>query len=91
MVWGRSSVDRAPHSHCGGRGFDSHRLHHKLYKLLASNPRNVPRGKRGFDSHRLHHNYLIERYFFALMIVYNEAIVVIDMTITSGSSMDSLL
>src|SRR5712692_3611863 len=26
--WGRSSVKRAPHSHCGGRGFDSHRLHH---------------------------------------------------------------
>jgi hypothetical protein len=28
--WGRSSVARAPALHAGGRGFESHRLHHKL-------------------------------------------------------------
>ena len=28
MLWGRSSVDRALHSHCRGREFESHRLHH---------------------------------------------------------------
>ena len=26
-LWGRSSVDRALHSHCRGREFESHRLH----------------------------------------------------------------
>src|SRR3989449_10456371 len=29
QCWGRSSVGRAPHSHCGGRRFESGRLHQK--------------------------------------------------------------
>ena len=36
MVWGRSSVDRAPHSHCGGRGFDSHHLHQVSMKKAVT-------------------------------------------------------
>ena len=27
-LWGVSSADRARHSHCRGRGFDSRTLHH---------------------------------------------------------------
>src|SRR3989338_611786 len=27
FLWGCSSADRAPHSHCGGQGFDSPQLH----------------------------------------------------------------
>ena len=44
MLWGRSSVDRALHSHCRGREFESHRLHHffmpqEFYPCKIQNPR----------------------------------------------------
>ncbi len=35
-IWGISSADRAPHSHCGGRGFKSRILHHFFIELKKS-------------------------------------------------------
>lgn len=40
VIWGRSSVGRAPEWHSGGRGFDSHRLHQED----RSNHGVLPRG-----------------------------------------------
>ncbi len=35
-IWAVSSVGRAPHSHCGDRGFDSPTVHHELLVSLFS-------------------------------------------------------
>src|SRR5439155_26800757 len=47
--WGRSSVGRAPHSHCGGRRFESGRLHQKTKVPCLDNRIRTGdlRGERG--------------------------------------------
>lgn len=60
MLRGRSSVGRAPQSHCGGRGFDSLRLHQNDQKVPGcrgiGTAADLSSADRQFESFRGHHH-----------------------------------
>ena len=42
IFWGISAAGSAPHSHCGGREFESHMLHYKTNKAVKNQKQLIP-------------------------------------------------